>query len=415
MTTITATEAYEAMLEHHKRLAEQLAGRADAVSGAAAAGRPHGAAVAGLIAYLAEEILPHAAAEETTIYPAAAQAGLADVVGEMTAEHRTLTAAGERLAALTDGAAAADQAQQIAALFAAHAAKENDLLLPALLADHSVDLAALLGQMHDSAGHDEAPAPDAAHQAEDPQAAVVSLLLQAAAALARAGEADRACRIAASAWATLHETRPDLAAKVTAALHGLTRRTGEAPATTAHGGEPEAIAAPVLAGPDLDVRDLPPARRHATIFDAYTALLPGTGFVLVNDHDPKPLRYQFEAEHAGQFTWDALESGPDVWRVRIGRPAAAAPGKTALREAGPDGDADEPDLDVRPVSHAQRHGLIFAAYRALRPGAGFVLVNDHDPKPLRYQFEAQYAGEYTWDYQQDGPSVWRVRIGRAVA
>ena len=417
MTTITATEAYEAMLEHHKRLGEQLAGRADAVSGAVVAGRPHGAAVASLIAYLAEEILPHAAAEEKTIYPAAAaHTGLAGVVSEMTAEHRTLSAAGTRLATLTDGAAAAQQAQQIAGLFAAHAAKENDLLLPALLASHSVDLAALLGQMHASSGHDGEPAPDTGHQAEDSQATVVSLLLQGTAALARAGEADRACRIAASAWAALHDTRPDLAARVTAALHGLTRKTGEAPAGTAHGSEPEAVAAPVLAGPDLDVRDLPPARRHTTIFDTYRALLPGKAFVLVNDHDPKPLRYQFEAEHAGQFTWDALESGPEVWRVRIGRPTTASPGKTALRdEAGPDNDADEPDLDVRQVSHAQRHGLIFTAYRALRPGAGFVLVNDHDPKPLRYQFEAQYAGEYTWDYLQDGPEVWRVRIGRAGA
>ena len=47
---------------------------------------------------------------------------------------------------------------------------------------------------------------------------------------------------------------------------------------------------------------------------------------------------------------------------------------------------------MRQVGHAQRHGVIFTAYRALRPGAGFVLVNDHDPRPLRYQFEAQYAG-----------------------
>jgi uncharacterized protein (DUF2249 family) len=73
---------------------------------------------------------------------------------------------------------------------------------------------------------------------------------------------------------------------------------------------------------DLDVRHLPPARRHATIFDTYRALLPGTAFVLVNDHDPKPLRYQLEAEHAGRFTWDYLKAGPDVWRVRIGRGGA---------------------------------------------------------------------------------------------
>jgi uncharacterized protein (DUF2249 family) len=45
----------------------------------------------------------------------------------------------------------------------------------------------------------------------------------------------------------------------------------------------------------------------------------GGGFVLVNDHDPKPLYYQFAAEHPDQFTWDYLEQGPEIWRVRIGR------------------------------------------------------------------------------------------------
>ncbi|MGH2835731.1 MAG: DUF2249 domain-containing protein [Solirubrobacteraceae bacterium] len=73
--------------------------------------------------------------------------------------------------------------------------------------------------------------------------------------------------------------------------------------------------------PQLDVRTEPPARRHQLIFTTYHELAPGTGFVLVNDHDPKPLLYQFEAEHAGEFSWDYLEEGPEVWRVRIGRPA----------------------------------------------------------------------------------------------
>lgn len=73
----------------------------------------------------------------------------------------------------------------------------------------------------------------------------------------------------------------------------------------------------------LDVRNEIPARRHELIFETYGALEPGNGFVLVNDHDPKPLYYQFEAEHKGEFSWDYLEQGPDVWRVRIGRVAAA--------------------------------------------------------------------------------------------
>src|SRR6185437_9905375 len=73
--------------------------------------------------------------------------------------------------------------------------------------------------------------------------------------------------------------------------------------------------------PQLDVRTEPPARRHELIFDSYDRLASGDAFVLVNDHDPKPLYYQFEAEHAADFTWEYLESGPTVWRVRIGRPA----------------------------------------------------------------------------------------------
>jgi len=72
----------------------------------------------------------------------------------------------------------------------------------------------------------------------------------------------------------------------------------------------------------LDVRTDPPARRHGLIFETFHALRPGEAFLLVNDHDPKPLFYQFEVEYAGLFSWDYVESGPEVWRVRIGRTAA---------------------------------------------------------------------------------------------
>ncbi len=69
----------------------------------------------------------------------------------------------------------------------------------------------------------------------------------------------------------------------------------------------------------LDVRQMAPAQRHSTIFSMFDQLKPGQGFELVNDHDPKPLYYQFSAEHAGRFEWSYLEQGPQVWRVRIGR------------------------------------------------------------------------------------------------
>ncbi len=70
---------------------------------------------------------------------------------------------------------------------------------------------------------------------------------------------------------------------------------------------------------EVDVRTIQPRDRHPLIFDTFGKLAAGESFELVNDHDPKPLYYQFEAEHGNEFTWDYLESGPDVWRVRIGR------------------------------------------------------------------------------------------------
>lgn len=73
--------------------------------------------------------------------------------------------------------------------------------------------------------------------------------------------------------------------------------------------------------PPPDVRKVVPRERHTLIFDTFTGLKPGEAFILINDHDPKPLYYQFQAEHTGRFSWEYSEQGPDVWRVRIGRRA----------------------------------------------------------------------------------------------
>jgi len=69
----------------------------------------------------------------------------------------------------------------------------------------------------------------------------------------------------------------------------------------------------------LDVRTLPHGGRHEVIFDSLDALEPGQTFVILNDHDPKPLRYQTEALWPDVFTWDHLEAGPALWRVAITR------------------------------------------------------------------------------------------------
>jgi uncharacterized protein (DUF2249 family) len=71
----------------------------------------------------------------------------------------------------------------------------------------------------------------------------------------------------------------------------------------------------------VDVRTIVPRERHPLIFTTFDGLSAGDAMELVNDHDPKPLFYQLQAERHGQFSWDVLEQGPDTWRVRIGKTA----------------------------------------------------------------------------------------------
>ena len=75
----------------------------------------------------------------------------------------------------------------------------------------------------------------------------------------------------------------------------------------------------------IDIRVVPPAPRHALIFTTFDGLPTGAAFEIVNDHDPQPLRRQFEATRPGQFEWHTLAAGPSLWQVRIARLSAGAP------------------------------------------------------------------------------------------
>lgn len=72
-------------------------------------------------------------------------------------------------------------------------------------------------------------------------------------------------------------------------------------------------------------------------------------------------------------------------------------------------------LDLRPLPPFQRHERIFQVWDGLGVGQAMRIINDHDPKPLHYQFEAEYTGQYGWEYEQQGPVDWIVRITRTRA
>ncbi len=74
---------------------------------------------------------------------------------------------------------------------------------------------------------------------------------------------------------------------------------------------------------DLDVRQMPPWERHPKIFDLFDNLAPGQGIRLVNDHDPRPLHYQFMMEREGQFEWESHEVAEHEWVATIKKTKAA--------------------------------------------------------------------------------------------
>jgi uncharacterized protein (DUF2249 family) len=67
-------------------------------------------------------------------------------------------------------------------------------------------------------------------------------------------------------------------------------------------------------------------------------------------------------------------------------------------------------MDVRPIPCSVKHGLIIRTWLELSVGDHFILLNDHDPAPLRYQFAAQWPDTFTWEYLVNLPGEARVKI-----
>lgn len=72
----------------------------------------------------------------------------------------------------------------------------------------------------------------------------------------------------------------------------------------------------------------------------------------------------------------------------------------------------ERELDLRETPRPERHPLVFAAFDRLAVGESFVIVNDHDPQPLRMQIEQMREGEMGWEYVERGPETFHIRVTR---
>lgn len=254
--------AAEAVEQHHAEMAGALAARVEALVSAAARADAAGveSARVELVGWCETELMPHALAEEKAMYPSAqAKEEGRLLVRGMLDEHSVITALVGQIAGSSDPVRAAASGTALRVLFDSHLAKENDLVLPLLVAAPDVSVAELLGGMHEllggGAGHEHDPDHAAAGEAEAVQA-------------------------------------------------GHSCGCGE-------------VDGPGY--PELDARSVPHAIRHATVFGALDTVRPGEGMVLVAPHDPLPLLAQIEQRAPGGFEVSYLERGPEAWRLALVR------------------------------------------------------------------------------------------------
>ena len=164
----------------------------------------------------------------------------------------------------------------------------------------------------------------------------------------------------------------------------------------------------------LDVREMPPRERHPKIFEAWEALPVGGALRLVNDHDPKPLYYEFSAERTGEFAWTPLERGPEKWVVEIRRVAAAARAieAPAVRAERPESAGEEPAavVDVREDLRAGREPFqrIMAGALEVPPGEVLVVRATFDPRPLYAVLKSRGFAE-AWA-ERLGEDDWKVHF-----
>lgn len=71
----------------------------------------------------------------------------------------------------------------------------------------------------------------------------------------------------------------------------------------------------------IEAQSIPPVERHSFIFQSFDNLEGGDCLVIVNNHDPVPLLRQFQEKRPDQFSFDYLEKGPQVWRLRLTKKA----------------------------------------------------------------------------------------------
>ncbi len=152
----------------------------------------------------------------------------------------------------------------------------------------------------------------------------------------------------------------------------------------------------------LDLRKMEPKEWKQVVFHRYGMMEQGTVMEIIAKEEPSELYERFSEKYAGRHTWKVKQQTPGEYIIHIKKED-----QSGLGDAG---FAIVNEFDVRPYPPTERHEMFYKAFADIKPGEAFEFVNDHDPKPLYYQMEAESNEPFRWEYLEKGHDVWKVRV-----
>src|SRR5690625_1298529 len=118
----------------------------------------------------------------------------------------------------------------------------------------------------------------------------------------------------------------------------------------------------------------------------------GESFVFINDHDPKPLYYEFRSIYGDVVGWDYLQRDPAEWKVKVTRTEASK---------GREFEGASTVMDLRRAEKKDWKYAVFHRYGMMLKGDTMELLAVEDPVEIRSIFEKKFTGEFTWEVKKE--------------
>jgi len=152
----------------------------------------------------------------------------------------------------------------------------------------------------------------------------------------------------------------------------------------------------------IDLRKVEPNDWKQVVFHRYGMMEEGTTMELIAKENPVEIHGIFIQKFEGKHAWIYKKKEPEEYIIHIT--------KNDNSGLGDKGFSVVHNMDIRPYPPAERHEMFYKAFADIKPSEAFEFINDHDPKPLYYQMEAESKEPFKWEYLEQGPDSWKVRV-----